>query len=63
MAGKMSLPSKVDNTGRTNPFLCKQCKGDTVWYTTDTTFDEAYDRYHYNCTRCKFTWIVVDESD
>jgi DNA-directed RNA polymerase subunit M/transcription elongation factor TFIIS len=42
---------------------CKKCKAKTVWYTSDETYDGAYDRYHYHCHSCGFRWTVIDETD
>lgn len=45
------------------PWPCKKCSEPTVWYTSDETYDGAYDRYHYRCRSCGLQWSVVDEVD
>ena len=42
---------------------CLKCHKTTVWYTSDETFDGAYDRYHYYCHSCGYRWSVTDETD
>lgn len=42
---------------------CKHCGAPRVWYTSDETWDGAYDRYHYHCHACGKRWTVVDETD
>jgi hypothetical protein len=44
-------------------WLCKKCFQGNVWFTSDETFDGAYDRYHYHCRSCEFRWTVVHEVD
>lgn len=45
-------------------FPCKYCKSLNVWYNGDeTTYDGAYDIYHYKCYDCSKEWRVVDETD
>ena len=47
-----------------NNFPCKFCGGiHCLQYTSDETFDGAYDRYHYICNKCGKSWTVVDEVD
>jgi DNA-directed RNA polymerase subunit M/transcription elongation factor TFIIS len=46
-----------------NPWPCKSCGKGQVWFTTDETFDGAYDRYHYHCRACGKRWSVVSEVD
>jgi len=42
---------------------CKFCKEPTVFFTSDETYDGAYDRYHYHCHSCEKIWTVVAEYD
>lgn len=42
---------------------CKHCKEPNVWYTSDETYDGAYDRYHYHCHSCGKQWTVVGDYD
>lgn len=51
------------NKERETPWPCKYCKVPDVWYTSDETFDGAYDRYHYHCHACGARWLVVAEFD
>ncbi len=51
------------NESRGSDWPCKHCKVADVWFTSDETFDGAYDRYHYRCHSCGKQWTVVDETD
>ena len=48
---------------KANDWPCKQCGEKNVYFTSDETFDGAYDRYHYHCHSCGKRWTVVDECD
>jgi transposase-like protein len=45
------------------PWHCKFCGKENVWFTSDETWDGAYDRYHYSCRDCGKQWSVVAETD